>query len=177
MNNPGIDIAVWDRLKKKWAELDSSGHKVEIEFKLIVTDKNEDKAIAIDVVQKIDDEFITETVQREVGEANDYLGIACLSKERILEICKQEMQKLLIQKNKPFAHLYVTMTPKTSISGEVKAYLEEREENKKSSVQVNYQHYYLLNALRDKMVETVGDGWKRVEAVYGQGALEFYFEY
>jgi len=55
-------------------------------------------------------------------------------------------------------------------------YFGKRKKKKENSVQVNYQHYYLLNALRDKMIEIVGEGWSQVEAVYWQDTLEFYFE-
>ncbi len=46
-----------------------------------------------------------------------------------------------------------------------------------SSVLVNYQHYYVLNAIRDRMTEMLGKSWKQVRAVYHSGNLEFYFDY
>ena len=74
-------------------------------------------------------------------------------------------------------YLIVTMTPSSSLSGETRGYLEKRKKNQKFSVPVDYQHYYLLNAIRDKMIEQVGDAWRQVKAVYWKGELKFYFEY
>ena len=62
-------------------------------------------------------------------------------------------------------------------SGETRGYMEERRSHIKSSVLVNYQQYYLLNALREKMIESAGESWSKVTAVYRSGDLEFYFEY
>ena len=75
MNNTVIDLSIWERLKKKWIELDANGQNIEIEFKLIVTGRDEEKTLAIDVIQKIDEEIFTETVQRVEGEAYKTLGI------------------------------------------------------------------------------------------------------
>ena len=97
MNNPGIDLAIWKQLKRKWAELDESGHKVEIEFNLILTGDAEERTIAIDVVQKIDNKIVLETVQREAGEAYEILGIAGLSIERLVEIYKEKLKVLYKQ--------------------------------------------------------------------------------
>ena len=76
----------------------------------------------------------------------------------------------------PDTHLIVTMAPNSSLSGETKGYLEKRKKNQ-ISIPVNYQHYYLLNAIRDKMIELVGEGWGQVKTVYWKDTLEFYFEY
>ena len=46
MNNPGMDLEIWERLKKKWAELQSAGHNLEIEFRLITA--SEDKNNVLD---------------------------------------------------------------------------------------------------------------------------------
>ena len=177
MNNLGIDVAIWEELKKKWAELEVNGHKVEIEFKLIVTGEDEENTMAIDVIQKIDNEILIETVQRVVGEAYETLGIAGLSMERLVEVYKEKLDELNKQTQSKNACLTVTMTPNSPVSGEVQVYSEEHNKDQKSSVQVNYQHYYLLNALRDKMIEIVGDAWSQIRAVYWQDTLEFYFKY
>lgn len=177
MNNPGIDLTIWVQLKHKWDELDRNGHAVEIEFKLIVDKNDEDKTLAIDVIQKIDDDVITETVQHLTGEAYESLGIADLSLERLVEIYKEILMQLHRESNIPYAYLIVTMTPNSPTSGETRGFLENRKKNQKFSFPVNYQHYYLLNAIRDKMIELVGDGWRQVKAVYWKNTLQFYFEY
>lgn len=177
MNNPGLDLTIWEQLKQKWDELDRNGHSIKIDFKLIVDKDEEDKTLAIDVIQKIDDEFFTETVQHEIGEGYEPLGIDSLSLEQLVEVYKEKLHQLHKESNMPYAHLVVTMTPYSSSSGETQGYLEKRNKNQKRSVPVDYQHYYLLNAIRDKMIDLVGEGWRQVKAVYWKDALQFYFEY
>ena len=177
MDNPGIDLTIWEQLKQKWDELDRNGHSLRIDFKLILDKDDEKKTVAIDVIQKIDDEFFTETVQHEVGEGYEPLGIDCLSLEQLVEVYKEKLHQLYKESNMPYAHLIVTMTPNSSLSGETKGYLEKRRNNQIFSVPINYQHYYLLNAIRDKMTELVGKGWRQIKAVYWKDTLQFYFEY
>ena len=105
------------------------------------------------------------------------LGIDGLSRERLIEVCKEMMRQLHGQTKQQDADLIVTMAPSSPASGETRGYMEERQSHIKSNVLVNYQHYYVLNALREKMIESTGDGWSKVRAVYHSGDLEFYFEY
>ncbi|MBN2118140.1 MAG: hypothetical protein JW730_16305 [Anaerolineales bacterium] len=175
-NNPGIDTATWEGLRKKWSALEAAGHALKIEFKLVADPKDEENILAIDVFQHIDEEVITETVQRKAGEADATLGIAGLSMERLVVVYKGMMKQLHAQQaGRHDAELIVTMSPSSKTSGEIRGYLEKSDG--KSSVQVDYQHYYVLNALREKMIEAVGDAWSRVRAVYGSDSLEFYFDY
>jgi hypothetical protein len=69
------------------------------------------------------------------------------------------------------------MSPTSPTSGEVQGHLEVPYAPVQSSVQLNYQHYYVLNALRDRMIESTGDAWREVQAIYHAGDLEFHFEY
>jgi hypothetical protein len=177
MNNPGIDLEIWKQLRKKWSDLDAHGHKLKIDFKLIAHPNDENNVLAIDVIQNINDELITETVQRNAGEGYAPLGIDGLPMERLVEVCKEMMRQLHSQSKQQDADLIVTMAPSSPTSGETRGYMEERQSHIKSSVLVNYQHYYVLNALREKMIESAGDGWSKVTAVYRSGDLEFYFEY
>src|SRR5687768_9811514 len=118
MNNPGIDLEIWKQLRRKWTQLDESGHKVKVDFRLIADPRDENKILAIDVVQNIDDELITETVQRGAGEAYATLGIAGLSMEGLVEVYKKMMHQLHRQAKQRDAGLIVTMTPSSSTSGE-----------------------------------------------------------
>ena len=178
MNNPGIDPVIWSRLINKWTELDMRGHKVMVEFRLVADPTDDKNILAIDVIQNVDDEVITETVQRNAGEAYSTLGIAGLSRERLENIYKEMMQELHRQLGlKKDVALIVTMSPGSPLSGEVRGYTEPRGSGEKSSVSVNYQLYYILNALRDRMIESTGDAWREVKAVYRSGELEFYFDY
>jgi hypothetical protein len=177
MNNPGIDLVTWERLRNKWTELHSTGNKLEIEFRLIADPKDENNILAIDVIQNINDDVLTETVQRNAREAYATLGIDGLSMEALVEAFKNMMRKLHSQTNQKELDLVVTMSPTSSTSGEIKGYVGRENSDVRSSVPVNYRHYYLLNVLREKMVGLVGDSWTDVKAVYRSGDLEFYFEY
>ena len=177
MNNPGIDLAVWEQLREKWAKLQSAGHELEIEFRLITDPKDKDNVLAIDVIQIVDNDIFTETVQRNAEEAYTALGITGLSMERLVEVYKEVMKQLFRQAKIRDKNLVITMSTSSHLSGEVKGYIENPNSNMKNGFQVNYRHYYILNALRGKMVEVVGDSWHTVRAVYCSGGLEFYFEY
>ena len=177
MNNPGIDLENWERLRKKWSELQARGRKLRIEFRLIASKKDENDIIAIDVVQNVDNEIFTETVQRKAGEAYTTLGIAGLSMESLVAAYKTLLSQLARENKKQDANLIVTMAPSSPSSGEIRCYLEIGNSDVQGDILVNYRHYYVLSALREKMLEILGDGWKKVKAVYRSGDLEFYFEY
>lgn len=178
MNNPGIDLAIWEQLRKKWADLDNAGRQVKVEFKLITTAKEENKVLAIDVIQHIDRDLITETVQHHAGEGYEPLGIAGLSMERLVAVYKEMLEQLMKEHARyQDMALRVTMSPTSHASGEVQGSIEKIDTSVQSSVPVNYRHYYVLNALREKMVEVLGDEWIRVTALYRPGELEFYFDY
>ena len=175
-NNPGMDRSTWERLKSKWSELNKNGHNVRVEFRLVADPKDKRNILAIDVIQFIDDEILTETVQKNAGEANRTLGIDSLSRERLIEVYKGMMRELYEQTEQKDVDLIVSMSPGSPTSGEIRGHTEKRGSDEKNSVLVNYQHYYLLNALREKMIESTGDGWSKVRAVYRSGELDFYFE-
>ena len=177
MNKSDINLEIWKQLKKKWADLDANGHQVKIEFKLITDPKDKNKVLTIDVIQKIDDELLTDTIQQIAGEAYAPLGIADTSMERLADIYKQTLRQIHHEIGQRDDTLIVTMSPTSPTSGEVRAVLEEKEPRSKKSLEVNYTHYYILNALREKMIELKGVTWKRVNAIYQQDNLKFYFEY
>jgi hypothetical protein len=177
MNNPGIDLEIWKQLREKWTELDAKGHKIKVDFKLIADSNDKKNILAIDAVQHIDNEIVTETVQHIAGEAYPILGIAGLSMERLVEVLKEMLKKSYNEANQRDADLIVTMLPTSPTSGEIKAVLAKSDAPVQSSLLINYRYYYMLNALREQMVEATGDNWKQVRAVYHLGDLEFYFEY
>ena len=177
MNNPGIDLAIWKRLRKRWTELEKAGHKLKIDFHLLTDVDDENNILAIDVIQNIDSEVITETVERNSGEANAMLGIAGLSTERLIKVYKEMIRQLHQQIKQEDMELIVTMSPTSPTSGEVSVHMKNGQSGLKRSVLGNYQHYYMLTALRGKMIESAGKGWSKVRAIYHSGNLEFYFEY
>jgi hypothetical protein len=179
LNNPGIDLEIWEQLKKKWSDLVAEGHQIKVDFKLIAHPNNENNILAIDVIQTIDEKVVVETVQRVVREAYAALSIAGLSMERLVEVYK-EMMRQLHYHAKPHdfdMDLVVTMSHHSANSGEVEGLLVHPDAPVQSSVPVNYRYYYVLNALWEKMTESTGDAWSKVRAVYHSGDLEFYFEY
>ena len=177
MNNPGIDLDVWKQLREKWTDLDASGRQLKIEFKLIADPDDKNKVLVIDVIQHIDGEPVTETVQRSAGEAYAILGIEGLSMEQLIKTYKELIGELQRQANQGDADVVVTMSPTSPTSGEVRGSVLRTDLPTNSNVLVNYRHYYVLNALRDKMIEILGQSWSQVKAVYRERALEFYFEY
>jgi hypothetical protein len=176
MKNPGIDLTVWKQLKEKWTELHANGHSLKIDFRLVTNDSEKDKTLAIDVVQTIDDEIVVETVQRRKGEAYTALGISELSVERLKDVYKEMMAQLHGQRGQPESDLIITMSPTSEISGEVTGYLQSHDEPVKKAVLTNYQHYYVLTALREKMIEQLGENWRQVKVIYKPDVVEYYFE-
>ena len=177
MNNPGIDLEIWKQLRQKWTDLDSNGHTLKIDFQLIADPNEKKNILAIDVIQHIDDEPVTETVQRKSGEAYSALGIADLSMERLVEVYKEIMKQLHKKSAQRKADVVVTMVPTSPTSGALNALFVLPDTPVQTPVQVNYQHYYVLNALRDRMIELLGEHWKSVRVIYHEGGLDFYFEY
>jgi len=177
MKNPGMDLEIWNELRRKWSELEAKGHKVKIDFQMIADPKDARKILAIEVVQHIDGKPVTETVQRLAGEGYAPLGIARLSAERLIEIYKELMKQVHSQASVKNIDVIVSMVPTSSTSGEIRGHLEVPDAPVQSHVPLNYQHYYVLNALRERMIERDGRGWKRVTVVYHAGELEFDFEY
>lgn len=175
MKNPGIDLKTWENMRKRWIELDATGHTLKVDFHLVGNPEKKTDILAIDVIQHIDEEVVTETVQRKAGEAYTTLGIAGLSVERLVDVYKEMLEKLYGQQAKPGdATLVVTMSPSSETSGETRGYIQNS--GVQSSLPVDYQHYYVLNALRERMFEAAGMGWNRVRVVYRPGTLEFYFD-
>lgn len=179
MNNPGIDIQVWERLNKKWADLDTKGHKVKVDFQLVSHPIEKNNIMAIDVVQHIDNRLITETVQHSAREAYAVLGLDGLSAQQLIDVYKEMIQGLRSQSKLSDIDVVVTMTWTSATSGEVEGLLEVPDAPVQSYILLNYQHYYALNALRDKMIETIREHWSTVKAIYRDqdDVLEFHFEY
>jgi hypothetical protein len=177
MNNPGMDLEIWKQLREKWADLDAKGHKLKIDFQLIEHPMEEHDILAIDVVQYIDEKPVTETVQRCAREAYALLGIEDLSIEQLTEAFKKMMSQLRSQSKLNDVDVVVTMTLTSPTSGELQGRFEVPNAPVQSNILVNYQHYYVLSALRDKMIELRGEPWNKVAAVYHAGELEFDFDY
>lgn len=176
MNNPGMDFEIWKQLRQKWTDLDTQGRKIKVDFQLVGHPTEKGNVLAIDVIQHIDGKPVTETVEREAGAAYAVLGIAGLSMERLVEVYKGMMKQLHSQSRVQEIDMIVTLTITSPTSGELKGILSMPDAPVQDPVQVNYQHYYVLKALRERMIATTGDAWTRVRATYRPDALEFYFD-
>lgn len=177
MKNPGIDLEIWKRLRKKWADLNVNGHKVSVRFDLITHPDDNKNILAIDVIQTIDNELVIETIQRDTGEAYAVLGINGLSRERLEKVYEDIVLSLFLQTTQRDTTMTVNMSPTSPTSGELRGFLEKHNSDSKESVQLNYQHYYILNALREKMIEQLGENWDEVKVVCRADHVEFYFDY
>ena len=177
MNNPGIGLEIWKQLRQKWDTLDAAGHHLKIEFKLVTDPTDKNKILLIDVIQYIDEETITETVQHIAKEAYTPLGITNASMEQLIGIYRKLLCQAHPNTGKDDSTLIVTMSPTSATSGEVRAVLERANLQGKSCIQVDYRHYYILIAIREKMSEILSIEWSKVKAIYRQDQLDFYFEY
>jgi hypothetical protein len=90
------------------------------------------------------------------------LGLAGLSMERLVEVYKEMMNQLHHEvKPRDFdMDLVVTMSHHSATSGEVEGLLVHPDAPVQSSVSVDYRQYYMLSALREKMIESTGDAWR-----------------
>lgn len=172
-----MDTKIWEQLRKKWTQLHENGHNVRVEFQLVADPKDENKILAIDVVQHIDGKPVVETVQHNAGEAYAILGINAMSIEQLIIAYKEILKQLHRQANQRDTQLTVTMLFTSPSSGELRAYLEKPDVPVQGSVLVNYRHYYILSALRDKMIELLGEGWTQARVIFYGSNLDFYFEY
>lgn len=135
------------------------------------------RILLIDVIQSIDGQIVVETVQKNEGEAYASLRIEGLPIEQLVQNYRKIAELTLRQTEQRNAALVVTMSPSSPTSGELQAVVEKQNSGMTNSVQVNYRHYYLLNALREKMIEQLGEDWRKVMAVYREENVEFYFDY
>jgi hypothetical protein len=176
MNNPVIDARIWKNLRKKWTDLHSNGHKVSVSFQLISDPNDKNNILAIDVVQTIDDEIVVDTIQRSAGEAYAALGIDGLLREQLEQTYKDIARPLYLQAGQSDATLKIAMSPTSPTSGELCGVLEKHGPEARSNIQVNYQHYYILNAICEKMGIQMGKSLSMITAAYRGDDLEFSFD-
>ena len=174
-----IDPENWQRLTQRWEEIRSTGHTLELRYRRIVAPDDENRTQVIDIIQNIDGDLFIETVECSTGEVEAVLEINHLSLEGLQKEYEVLLKNLLLkQPDHHDTHLVVTMIPTSPSTGEISCYLERP--TGRSNVQLNYRHYYMLKALREKMSSIVGESCSRVQAIYQSGMfgnLEFYFDY
>lgn len=174
-----VDPENWQRLTRHWDELITAGRTVELHYRRIVAPDDENHTQVIDIIQNIDGELFIETVECSTGEVEAILETNNLSLEGLQKEYGTMLEQLLLKLPEHHnVHLIVTMIPTSQNTGETSCYLERP--TGRSNVQLNYRHYYMLKALREKMNTIVGESWVRVQVIYHPGMfsnLEFYFDY
>lgn len=169
----------WQRLTQRWDEIRSNGHTLEIRYRRIVAPDDENRTQVIDIIQNIDGEVFIETVECSTGEVEAILETNNLSLEGLQKEYEVILKNLLLQQpDHHGTHLVVNMIPTSSSTGEISCYLERP--TGRSNIQLNYRHYYMLKALREKMSSSMGESWVQVQVIYQPGMfsnLEFYFDY
>jgi hypothetical protein len=176
MNKPSIDLEIWEGLQTKWRYLHFSGYKVSVEFQLVCHPNDKNNILAIDVVQTINGEIAVETVQRSAGESYAALGIDGLSQEQLEQTYEDIARPLYLQADQSDATLKIAMSTTSPTSGELCCVLEKHGPEASSNIQINYLHYYILNAIREKMQEQTGKSVSRITAAYRGDDLEFSFD-
>jgi hypothetical protein len=173
-----MDLEIWEQLRAKWMELESRGYQIKVDFNLIADPNDEKNILAIDVVQQVDHEIFTETLQRRAGEGYARLGLAGLSRAGLEDRLKERLHELYQRPEYQGLDLIVSLVPTSPTSGEVRAYWEVSDilAKRRLSVPVDYRIYYVLNALREQVMAAFGTNCKKVEATYNAGDLDFYFE-
>ena len=105
------------------------------------------------------------------------MGITGMSMENLVATYKKILQRVHPRPYQPDIKLVITMSPSSPSSGELKAFLVSSDGVIQNSILITYQHYYMLNAIRNKLTEIVGEKCSQIKAVFCQGELDFFFEH
>jgi hypothetical protein len=165
MNNPGVQEEIWIALRQKWSTLVAEGHSVEVKINVIKDPQNEAKALAIDVVQKIDNEWYVQTVQSKIQEAYSAIGIEGVRLNQLIDIASRVIDSV----TKPVIgcetfddemHIFMRhISPMTSeLHGYVISKIGERIE-----VRTNYQHYYVINEILNQISEIMNEEYTEIQ--------------
>ncbi len=152
--NPGIEQKEWAELNKKWDVLQKSGHTLSVSFQLVTDPNDKKRVMAIEVQQKIDDEWVTQVFQKIAGEAYGILGIQDMSVDGLLRAYNKYAQIEGIPKE---GTAVVSMRRINNTTGEVRGYIKSAENSKITSLKRNYQDYYILNAIQEQLGVLTGE--------------------
>lgn len=146
MNNANFDTEIWTDLREKWLKLDAEGHTLKVDFNILKDPEDASQALAMDVAQNIDGEWLVQTVQRQTGEARRLLGLEGLEPGQLIALARQLVNSLTEQGTDEL-HLFLKrIAPESS---EIHAYVVSKT-GERISLRTNYQHYYVLNELLEQ---------------------------
>ena len=165
-NNPGLQDEIWTALRQKWTRWDAEGHTIKVDFQLLNDPANATKVLAIDVAQKVDGEWVVQTVQRQPKEAYGLLRIEGLNLEQLRELATQTINSLVglaagEEASKEEVHLFLKWI--SPASAEVHGYVLSKS-GEKISLRTNYQHYYVLNEILEQTSQLHGERYSGLEA-------------
>ena len=179
MNEPEMNKEVWIALRQKWAALDAGGHTVKVEFNILKDPQDPARDLAIDVAQKIDGEWVVQTVQRQPGEAYPVLGIEGLGLEQLADVAGQAVTSVSepVTGQKTFAEeLHLLMKRISPESAEISGHIISKT-GEKIGVRANYQHYYVLNAVLERMSLITREEYSGLELHRDKGDGRVYFRF
>ncbi len=165
MNNPGLKEEVWTALHQKWATLVDQGHTLKVEFKILKDPHDEAKALAIDVAQNVDGEWVVQTVQRQVQEAYPAIGIEGLGLDRLINLASDVVDSV----TKPITgretyddEMHLFMKRISPESSEIYGHIISKA-GEKVGVRSNYQHYYVLNEILEQIAKIMREEYSELQ--------------
>jgi len=165
MNNPGLNEELWNALRKKWAALVAEGHTLKIEFNILNDPANASKALAIDVAQNIDGEWVVQTVQRQMQEAYTLLEIDGKGLDQLVSIAAHVVNSVtepITKQEADDAEIHIIMkriSPETSeIHGHVISKTGE-----KIGIRANYRHYYVINEISEQISKIMKEEYTEIQ--------------
>jgi hypothetical protein len=164
MNNPGIKEEIWLALRKKWDGLVADGHKLKVEFN-ILTGPADPQTLAIDVAQNIDGEWFVQTVQRQVKEAHQMLGIEGMELDQLINLTDRVVDSVTepITGRKTYddeMHIFMKrISPETSeIHGHVIS-----KKGEKIGIRASYRHYYVINEILEQISRIMKEEYTEIQ--------------
>jgi hypothetical protein len=165
MNNPGLKEEIWHALNQKWKRLVNDGHVVKVEFNILLN-PIENEPLAIDVVQSIDHEWIVQTVQRQAGEAYQFLKIDNIGLDQLLGMLKQAVNSVsdpvTNHKTKVNEEMHIYMKRISPETSEVYGHVIVNN-GEKIAIRTNYQHYYLLEAMLERTTNIMREDYSEIQ--------------
>lgn len=165
MNNPGLKEEIWNALRQKWAALVAEGHTVKVEFNILNDPANATKALAIDVAQNIDGEWMVQTIQRQIQEAYTVLEIDGKGLDQLVNIAAHAVDSVTEPITKQEAdgtetHIFMKrISPETSeVHGHIISKTGER-----ISIRANYQHYYVINEILEQISKIMKEEYAEIQ--------------
>lgn len=165
MDDPGIKEEIWLALRQKWDRLVAEGHAVKVEFNILTDPQDEATALAIDVAQNIDGEWIVQTVQKQVQEGYSVVGIEGMVLDQLLSLAKEIVASVTIPITGCETHdeeLHLFMKRISSETSEIHGYVITKN-GEKIGVRTNYRHYYVINEILEQTSKAMKEEYAEIQ--------------